>query len=77
MLKLKSNMGNLDRIIRIIVGITLLILGPLTEILEITIIAKIFMSFVGVFALLSAIFSYCVIYDMANINTLGKKHDES
>jgi hypothetical protein len=68
-------MGSLDRLIRTIVGVTLLILGPFSEILEITLLAEIVMTMVGIFALLSASMAYCFIYDIAGINTLGKKGD--
>lgn len=75
MLRLKANMGGLDRLIRTAVGITLLSLGPFSEIIKVSMIAEIAMALVGVFALLSAASAYCVIYHIAGTNTLGKEDD--
>jgi hypothetical protein len=69
MIKFRRNMGNLDRTIRIIVGVTLLIIGPVTNIFELTTILVIALGVIGTFAILSAIFAYCVLYEFTDIDT--------
>ncbi len=76
MLKFKTNMGTADRIIRIIVGVGLLVLGPLTEIIQITTTVRIALGAIGLFALISALTSYCLFYDITGANTLGKNQNK-
>ena len=69
MLKFKRNMSNLDRSLRTIVGMTLLIIGPATNILELSLVLEIVLGIIGIFAILSAVFAYCVLYEFTDIDT--------
>ena len=69
MLKFKRNMSNHDRSLRTIVGIMLLIIGPATNILELSLVLEIVLGIIGIFAILSAVFAYCVLYEFTDINT--------
>lgn len=69
MLNLKRNMSNLDRSIRIIVGIVLLIVGPATNLVKLNMALEIVLAVIGVFAILSAVFAYCLFYEFADIDT--------
>jgi hypothetical protein len=66
-------MGTLDRNIRILVGITLLTLGPATEILTLTTIPNTLLGIVGTLALLSGLSAYCILYEFTGSNTRNKK----
>jgi len=75
MLNFKKNMGAIDRGLRFIVGITLLGVGPVTNMLGLTTVVLIAMGGVGVFALFSALSAYCPLYEFTDSNTLKKKGD--
>lgn len=68
-------MGNVDRIIRAIVGAGLIIIGPISNTLHVTLVIQAVLGFIGAFALLSALFSYCIFYDITGSNTLPKPKD--
>jgi hypothetical protein len=63
-------MGTVDRSIRILVGSTLLTLGPLTGILDTDTISNIILGVLGTTAVLSGAFAYCVLYEITGFNTL-------
>ena len=69
MLKFKSNMSSVDRITRIVVGSTLLTLGPLTNILETDTLSDIILGVLGTTAVLSGVFAYCFLYEITGFNT--------
>ena len=69
MIKFQCNMGTVDRAIRIIVGSTLLILGPLTNIFDTDTMSNIILSVLGATAILSGTFAYCVLYEITGFNT--------
>ena len=73
MFKLKSNMGTMDRVARTMVGSTLLAVGPLTNLLPTDTMSNIILSSLATVALLSAAFSYCVLYEVTGFDTCGKK----
>ena len=70
MIKLKSNMGTMDRSIRILVGSTLLILGPLTSILDTDTLSNTILAVLGTTAVFSGGFAYCVLYEITGFHTL-------
>lgn len=70
MIKFRRNMGNLDRTIRIIVGVALLVIGPVSNVFGLTPVLVIALGVIGAFAILSAIFAYCVLYEFIDTNTL-------
>lgn len=72
MLKFERNMGKLDRIIRLIIGATLLLVGPLANPFELPSILVTAIAIPGVIAILSGIFSYCFLYEFTGSNTLDK-----
>ena len=69
MFKFQRNMGTLDRVIRVIVGIALLIIGPATDLLDLVPVLEVILGVMGVFAILSAVFSYCLLYELTDTNT--------
>lgn len=75
-IKFKRNMSNLDRAIRAVVGLTLLTAGPVTEFITPDKLSSILMSIVGSLALVSAIFSYCILYDVTGFGS-GKESGQS
>ena len=69
MFKFKRNMGTLDRTARLMVGATLLIAGPATNLLELANVLEIILGVLGALAILSAIFAYCFLYEFTDSNT--------
>jgi len=63
-------MSTADRITRVIVGSTLLMLGPLTQIVETDTISNVILGVLGTIAVLSGIFAYCFLYEITGFNTL-------
>jgi hypothetical protein len=73
-IEFRKNMSNLDRAIRTVVGVTLLTLGPVTELITPDRLSSVLMGIVGTLALVSAFFSYCILYDVTGFGT-GRKSD--
>lgn len=72
LIKFRRNMSNLDRGLRSVVGLTLITLGPVTEFITSDSLSGILMGIVGSLALISAFFSYCILYDVTGFGTLKK-----
>ncbi|MBD3670333.1 MAG: DUF2892 domain-containing protein [Gammaproteobacteria bacterium] len=74
---MKRNVSNLDRTVRIIVGVACcyFVLFP-TPVLTNEVLL-IFLGSFGLLNLYSAVFSYCPIYAMADISTYRQPQDES
>ena len=72
MIKFKRNMNNLDRAARAVIGSTLLILGPVTEYITTDTTSGIIMGVLGSVALMSAFFSYCILYEVTGFDTMNK-----
>ncbi|MGD8785141.1 MAG: DUF2892 domain-containing protein [Thioalkalispiraceae bacterium] len=75
-IKFKRNMNKYDRGLRAIVGSALLILGPVTEYITIDDLSGIIMGVLGSTALISAFFSYCILYEVTGFDTT-RSSDES
>ena len=73
MFKLKSNMGTMDRVARTMAGTTLLAGAPLTNLVPTDTMSNIFLSSMPTVALLSAVFSSCVLSEVTGVDTCGKK----
>jgi uncharacterized membrane protein YccC len=69
MLKFRRNMSLVDRIVRTVVGITLLLVGPLTNIVETDTMSNILLGTVGTIAIFSALTAYCFLYEISGFNT--------
>lgn len=69
MLKFKRNMGNLDRSIRVLVGLTLWVIGPATNLVVLDNLLEMTFALIGTFAILSAVFSYCLLYEFTGSDT--------
>ena len=69
MFKFRRNMGALDRSIRIIVGAGLLVIGPVTNLVELAPALEITIGILGSLAILSAVFAYCFLYEFTDSNT--------
>jgi hypothetical protein len=70
MLKFERNMAGWDRALRFVVGISLLVVGPATNLVELAPVLENILAVVGVFAILSATFAYCLLYEFTGSNTL-------
>jgi len=73
MFKLKNNMGAMDRTARTLVGITLLVTGPLTDLVTTDMLSNVILGSMGTVALLSAVFSYCFLYEVTGFDTCSKQ----
>ena len=73
MFKIKRNMGTSDRIMRILVGSTLLIIGPFSDLVKTDTFSNVILSSMAAVAITSAVFSYCALYDATGFDTSGKK----
>lgn len=69
MKKFSRNMSLVDRSARIIIGTLLLLIGPLTNILDTDTISNIILGILGATAVLSGLFAYCFLYDVTGFNT--------
>lgn len=59
-----KNVGKIDRVIRLVVGLVIIIAG---------IVAKSWLGLIGIVPLATAIFGYCPAYSPFKINTCGNK----
>jgi len=66
--KLKKNIGLLDRAIRLILGITLVYIGYFVVN---NLLLRAFAIIIGLISIVESIVSYCGFYDMMNISTFG------
>lgn len=73
MFKLKKNMGTLDRSMRLLAGSTLLIMGPLTDLVPTDTFSNVILACMAIVALSSALFSYCVLYEFTGFDTIADK----
>ena len=62
-------MSHIDRSVRIIIGTLLLLIGPLTNIIDTDMISNIILGVLGATAVLSGVFAYCFLYDITGFNT--------
>ncbi len=69
MIKFSRNMSHLDRSVRIVIGTLLLLIGPLTSIIDTDTISNIILGVLGATAVLSGAFAYCFLYDITGFNT--------
>jgi len=69
MLKLSRNMNIIDRSIRISIGASLLLIGPLTNLVKTDLTSNIILGSLGMTAILSGTFAYCFLYDITGFNT--------
>jgi len=67
---MKANIGKTDKLIRLIVGLILIILALL---ISMSAVLKILLIIVGAVSLLTALFGYCLAYQLFGINTC--KHE--
>jgi hypothetical protein len=70
MITFKRNMSTGDRLVRTLVGSTLLVLGPLTNVLVLDTLSSTLLGVLGTTAILSALFSYCFLYEVTGFCTL-------
>lgn len=61
---MKSNVGPIDRLLRIIIGLIIAIFG---------IVFKSYWGVVGIIILGTGVFGYCLLYSLLGINTAKKK----
>ena len=73
MIKIKTNMGTIDRTMRFIAGSTLLLVGPLTNLIPTDAFSNVILSCMAMVAISSAALSYCVLYDLTGFDTGARK----
>jgi len=73
MIKIKTNMGTIDRAIRFFVGGTLLLVGPLTNLIPTDTLSNVIFSCMAIVAISSAALSYCVLYELTGLDTCTRK----
>jgi len=73
-IRFRKNMSNPDRAFRAVVGLTLLTLGPIGKVLTHDTVSLALLGIVGTLALLSAIFSYCFLYEVTGFGTARKRN---
>lgn len=73
MFKIKRNMGGLDRTMRTVAGSSLLIIGPLSDVVKTDMLSNVILSGMAAVALLSAVFSYCIFYEVTGFDTSSKQ----
>lgn len=64
---MKSNVGGIDKILRIVVGVALIALAAMGQIGV--------WGYVGVVPLLTGLFNFCPVYPLLGINTCGIRKD--
>lgn len=77
MVNFKPNMNIIDRIARATVGTVLIFLGPVSEIVTTDELSTFLMGALGATALISALFSYCILYEMTGFNTLKNPKNQN
>lgn len=75
MISFKPNMNNWDRAGRAAIGVTLLTLGPVAEVVTADGLSTLLLGAVGATALISALFSYCILYEISGFSTLITPRD--
>jgi len=64
---MKSNVGGIDKILRIVVGVALIALAAMGQIGV--------WGYIGVVPLLTGLFNFCPVYPLLGINTCGIRKD--
>ena len=64
---MKSNVGGIDKILRIVVGVALIALAAMGQIGM--------WGYIGVVPLLTGLFNFCPVYPLLGINTCGIRKD--
>lgn len=72
-MKLIRNMGPTDQVLRTVVGVSLIYLGPVSKILTSDPLSGILLALVGVLAIGSAATGYCPLYHIAGFCTYRPK----
>lgn len=72
-MKLKRNMGSVDRAIRMLIGVSLLYLGPISNMLTSDYLSGVLLAIVGVIAISSAASGYCLLYQIAGFCTYSPR----
>ncbi len=67
---MKKNVGRTDKIIRIVAGIILVAVGILVPMSST--VLQVVLILIGGFLLITAFLSFCPLYTLLKINTLGK-----
>ena len=70
MFNFNRNMNILDRCVRVLIGVSLLLIGPITNIVETDMMSNIILGILGTTATLSGTFAYCILYEVTGFNTL-------
>ena len=73
MFKIERNMGMLDRTARTLAGSSLLIIGPFTDLVKTDMLSNVILTGMAAVALLSAVFSYCIFYEVTGFDTTPKQ----
>ncbi len=72
-MKLKRNMGLVDQIFRIFMGLGLIYLGPFSDFLTSDELSSILLSAVGVMIIISSLIGWCPFYHFAGLSSYKDK----
>ena len=72
-IRFKRNMSTADRVLRTVIGLGFMVLGPVTTYLTNDSLSNVILGTLGVFAIASSAFSYCLLYEIAGFCTLKEQ----
>lgn len=75
-MKINSNLGRIDRVARLLVGVAFIYLGFVNTDLITNEVIRYVMGGFGVINVISSIMGFCPLYSVANIDTRSKETDD-
>ena len=74
---LQRNMGLADQIFRVLMGIVLVYIGPVSGILTDDTLSSVLLSSVAIIIIISSLIGWCPFYHMAGFNSYNQKKDQN
>lgn len=75
-MNLKRNMGLIDQVFRTCMGLSLIYIGPFSDVITSDAMSAILLSVVGVMIIVSSLIGWCPVYHMAGFNTNKSEKSE-
>lgn len=75
-MQFKRNMCLPDQVFRILMGLALIYLGPLSDIVTSDTLSSIILSTVGIMIIISSLIGWCPFYHVAGFNTYKSKKNQ-
>ncbi len=70
------NMGLVDQVFRTLMGLSLIYIGPLSDVITNDTMSSILLSSVGIMIIVSSLIGWCPFYHLAGFNTYKSKKDK-